>query len=162
MIINKLLIACVLALVFCTGFLTSYLANSAYINKESPFLIGFGSTKLGPGNWISEDKILVDDNKVCIYVKNAVLSEYADSGSMLPTLGEYANGIKIVPENPEQIKIGDIISFQQGNIMIVHRVVDKGQDKNGYWFVTKGDNNLQTDGKVYWKDIKYVTVGLIY
>jgi hypothetical protein len=45
---------------------------------------------------------------------------------------------------------------------IVHRVIDKGVDENGYWFVTKGDNNKQADGKVYWEDVKYVTIGVIY
>lgn len=81
---------------------------------------------------------------------------------MLPTLGENANGIKIIPKSPEQINIGDIISFQSGNLLVVHRVIDKGQDANGWYFVTKGDNNQETDGKVYFQDVKYVTVALIY
>jgi signal peptidase I len=81
---------------------------------------------------------------------------------MLPTLGDNANGVKVVPKNADEIKIGDIISFQSGELTIVHRVVSKGEDNNGIFFVTRGDNNPETDGKVYFKDIKYVTIALVY
>jgi len=157
----KILIACAIALAFLTGFLANF-ALPFYIDKENPFLLGFSGTKEQPGNWISQDKIQILEDKVIINIKDAVISEYADTGSMLPTLGENANGIKIKPENPEQINIGDIISFQQGNLLIVHRVIDKGKDANGWYFITKGDNNQETDGKVYFSDVKYVTVALIY
>ena len=158
----KLLIACVIALAFLTGILASFALDSVYIDKESPFLLGIGGSKAQPGNWVSENKIEVLKDRVIIHIPDAELSRYADTGSMLPTFGEDGNGIKIVPTSANQIKMGDIISFSQGDKLIVHRVVDKGQDNQGDWFVTKGDNNQETDGKVYWKDVKYVTVAVIY
>jgi len=149
-------------LAFITGILASYALNSVYIDKESPFLIGLAGAKAQPSDFIADDKIEVLPDKVIIHVDNAVLSRYADTGSMLPTFGENANGIKIVPKSAEDIKVGDIISFQSGDKVIVHRVVSKGADSKGVFFVTKGDNNQETDGKVYFKDVKYLTIALIY
>ena len=158
----KLIIVLVLMLVFLTGFLSNYAVNSAYIDTEKPFLIGFTDNKTQPGNWLNEKDIKIYEDKVVIYVDNAMLSRYGNTGSMIPTLGEYTTGIKIKPENSEQINIGDIITYEKDNMLIVHRVVDKGEDSKGVYFVTKGDNNSETDGKVYFKDVRYVTLGLIY
>jgi hypothetical protein len=44
----------------------------------------------------------------------------------------------------------------------VHRVIDKGIDEKGVYFVTKGDNNSVVDGKVRFKDIEYVTIAIIW
>jgi len=160
--LKSLLIASVMILAFLTGFLSSYAINYVYIDKEKPFLIGFGNISEEPSDWIKEQDIKVYDDKIIIYVKNALLSRYADTGSMLPVLGKYTSGIKIIPNSAEQIQIGDIISFESGNKLIVHRVIDKGKDEKGVYFVTKGDNNNETDGKIYFPQVKYVTVGLIY
>ena len=160
--LKSLLMVCGIALIFLTGVLASYALGGVYVDKESPYLIGFGHTNEQPGNWVSEGNIEVLSDRVIIHVQNAEISRYAASGSMLPTLGENANGIKIVPKSAEDIHIGDIISFESQGLLIVHRVVSKGTDANGDWFVTKGDNNSQTDGKVYFKDVRYVTIALIY
>lgn len=161
-ILKILLITCILALTFITGLLSSYLVNSAYINKESPFLIDFGNTNKQPSDWIKSENIQVYSDRVVIKIDNALLSSYEATGSMLPILGEKTNGIKIAPESAEQISIGDIISFERDDKLIVHRVIDKGKDSHGFWFVTKGDNNQETDGKVYFSQVKYVTIALVY
>ena len=81
---------------------------------------------------------------------------------MLPVLNEHSNGIRIVPESPDQINIGDIITFQQDKELVVHRVIDKGNDDEGVYFITKGDNNNVTDGRVRFEDVRYVTIGIIW
>ena len=81
---------------------------------------------------------------------------------MKPLLDFNSNGIRIVPKNEEQISVGDIISFEQNGDLIVHRVVEKSEDEEGVYFITKGDNNSASDGKIRFKDIKYVTVGVIW
>lgn len=159
---KRILLACAFGLVFITGFLCYYVMSSVYIDVESPFLLGLASATEQPGNWISKENIEIFDDKIIIYVNNATISSYADTGSMLPTLGENSNGIKIVPENPDEISVGDIITFESGDKLIVHRVIGKGEDENGIYFITKGDNNQETDGKVYFENIKYVTIALIY
>jgi len=148
-------------LIFLVGFLSCYLYNSVYINYETPFVIGINSGEY-PGNWIEQEDIRVYQDKVVIYIDSASLSKYSDTGSMLPVLGAGSNGIRIKPANPEQIQVGDIISFEKSNKLIVHRVVAKGVDEKGDYFITKGDNNTETDGKVYFNEVKYVTVGMIY
>jgi ribosomal protein L27 len=159
---GRLVFVLVILVSFLIGFLSCYSLNYVYIDTESPFLIGFTGIKTEPGNWVSEENIEIYSDRIVINVHNAMLSRYADTGSMLPTLGKNANGIKIKPYSPEQIKTGDIISYQKGEKLIVHRVVEKGEDKNGVYFITKGDNNTENDGKIYFQDIKYVTIALIY
>jgi signal peptidase I len=125
--------------------------------------IVFGnSTKngLAPGDWITKNDIILQKDKIIINVENASLSNYADSGSMLPVLDYESNGIRIVPSDAEQIEVGDIVTFSNENI--VHRVIEKGEDEEGYWFITKGDNNDINDAKIRFQDIKYVTIGILY
>ncbi len=149
-------------LIFLTGFLSNYAVSSVYVDAEKPFLIGIGDLKAQPNDWINEKNIEVLQDKVVIHIRNAVLSRYADTGSMLPTLGEQTNGIKIKPVSSNQINIGDIITLEKKGMLIIHRVIAKGRDEKGVFFITKGDNNLETDGKVYFEDVKYVTIALIY
>ena len=158
----KKMIIILIMLAFSLGFLSSNFFPGIYLDKESPYLIGYSGSPEQPGDWIPKERIKIEKDRVIIYVENAKLSSYAPTGSMLPTLGENANGIKIVPTSPEEIKIGDIITFKRNNILMVHRVISKGEDSKGDYFVTKGDNNSETDGKVYWEDVESVTIALIY
>jgi ribosomal protein L27 len=158
----KILLGCGIILAFLTGFLVNFAVKEVYIDKESPFLIGFSGAREQPSNWITERDIEILSDKIIIHVENAMLSRYASTGSMLPTLGENTTGVKIIPKSAEDIHIGDIITFQQGDTLIAHRVVGKGEDEQGSYFITKGDNNQETDGKVYFESVKYVTIALIY
>ena len=159
---EKLLAVLVLILAFLTGFLSYYAVSSVYIDTEKPFLIGLVNNIEQPTSRLSENDITILPDKVILNIKDAVLGRYADTGSMLPTLGENTKGIRIKPSSPEQIRIGDIITFREGNTLVVHRVVAKGEDEQGFYFVTKGDNNQETDGKVYFQDVEYVIVALVY
>lgn len=155
------------SLAFFIGFLSClfllYLVDGDYM--ETPrgfgFSFDFGLSK-APSNWISEDKIIVLEDRVILNIKEASLSNYAPTGSMKPVLDFGANGIRIKPENEDDIQIGDIVSFKSENKLIVHRVVEKMKDEKGFYFITKGDNNNFADDKIRFKDIEYVTVGIIY
>jgi signal peptidase len=155
---------------FAIGFLSCFFViySLSFINLEQPLQVGgfkqFSSLadNSSPRDWISSRDIEVYDNKIVINVENPSISSYASTGSMRPVLDAGHNGIRIIPSSAENIKQGDIISFQKGNDLIIHRVMEKGKDENGIWFITKGDNNLQSDGKVYFKDVKYVTIGVLY
>jgi hypothetical protein len=81
---------------------------------------------------------------------------------MSPVLDEGANGIRVVPESADDVEVGDIVSYVFDGVMIVHRVVEKGVDDEGVYFVMQGDNNLVSDGKVRFDRIKFKTVGVIY
>jgi len=133
-------------------------------SKEIPFgtgLIGLDDV-VAPSDRISEDNIIIFDNMVVLEIPNATLSNYADSGSMSPFLDKGANGIRIVPNSEDEIEVGDIVSYRFGKMLVVHRVIEKGVDNKGIYFIVQGDNNLMSDGKIRFEDIEYITVGIIY
>jgi len=146
--------------VFFIGFFSCMLMSLGEI--ERPLGFDFYSESEAPGNWIDDSQIKIYDNLVVIEVEDASLSRYAATGSMKPSLDFYSNGIRIVPDSEEQINVGDIVTFEENNQLIVHRVIEKGEDEQGTYFITRGDNNNVTDGKIRFKDIRYVTIALIY
>ena len=136
-----------------------------YSNIEVPFgtgLISLDDETIAPFDRVSERDIIVFDDMIILRVSNATLSRYADSGSMRPVFDRGANGIRIVPDSEESVRVGDIVSYQSEDILIVHRVVEKGIDGEGVYFIMQGDNNILSDGKIRFEDIEYVTIGVIW
>ena len=152
-------------LVFLLGFVSCALLFSlfSYSGLEVPFGTGMVSYDASaPSDWVSEEDIIVFDDMVILRIANVTLSNYADSGSMRPVLDEYSNGIRVVPRSVDDVEVGDIVSYMFNGVMIVHRVVEKGVDDEGVYFVMQGDNNLVSDGKVRFDSIRYKTVGVLY
>ena len=81
---------------------------------------------------------------------------------MKPVLDENSHGIRIIPKSENDIHLGDIVTYEKNNELIIHRVVEIGKDENGTYFIPKGDNNAVDDGKIRFNDIKYVTVAMIW
>ncbi len=159
--IVKLLKVCI---IFLIGFLSANLLSFYLVyGLEMPFLMNFGvSYNDAPFDFIKQDQIQIYEDKIVINVEGASMSRYAPTGSMKPVLDEGANGIRVKPKSEDNIHVGDIITFKQGSHLIVHRVVDKGIDQEGIYFVTKGDNNSVVDGKIRFLDIEYITVAMIW
>ncbi|MFH1358584.1 MAG: hypothetical protein ABIH37_01720 [archaeon] len=158
-----ILILCVFALGFLSAILVSSLVS--YYDIESPFLIGLGigdNTTHAPSDYIEENSIFTYDDRVVIYVKDASLSRYAPTGSMIPVLNENSNGIRVEVDSIDDINVGDIITFRSENILISHRVIEKGADSNGTYFITKGDNSPISDGKIRFEQIEHKTIGVIW
>jgi hypothetical protein len=152
-------------IVFFLGFISCAFLfyGVSYSGLEVPFgtgMVVFDSDV--PGDWVSDEDIIVFEDMIILKIRNATLSNYADTGSMRPVLDYGSNGIRIVPKSVDDIGVGDIVSYRSGNLLVVHRVVDKGFDSEGIYFITKGDNNLANDGKVRFEEIEYVTVGVIW
>jgi hypothetical protein len=139
-------------------FLIGFMAGVIY---DFNFNITGESVLETPSDYLSEREILVYNDKIVIMVDNATLSNYGDTGSMDPVFGKGANGIRIKPGSEEEINIGDIISFNYGNRLVVHRVIEKGFDEQGTYFITKGDN-ADTREKIRFEDIQWKTIGVIY
>lgn len=158
--------------IFLAGVITCIFALSllSLVQSQSEMPFGFsifdsnisdGSN--APGDWIKLEQIKVTKDSITINIPNASLSSYAPTGSMKPVLDKDSNGIRIIPNSPEDINVGDIVTFVSGSDNIVHRVIEKGQDDSGYWFLTKGDNNDVSDGeKIRFENIRYVTIGVLY
>jgi len=133
-----------IGIIFLFGFLSANIVSYFFIyGLENPFSNDFGLVGVGsnptPSDFIKEKDIKIYDDKIIIEVPGISLSRYA------PTVYE-----------------GDIITFNQNNLLIVHRVVEKAIDDEGVYFITKGDNNSFSDGKIRFKDIEYITIGVLY
>lgn len=74
----------------------------------------------------------------------------------------YVNGLNVgdmifvVNKKPEDIKVGDILIFNnKADELIIHRVIDKWQENRSYWtenkylFQTKGDNHYMSIKQYY-------------
>lgn len=157
-----------ISIIFLLGFLSAnFIGLYLVYGLEMPIsLNGFSlisnDNDSVPFDFVDESQIEIYNDKIVIYVDNASMSRYAPTGSMKPLLDENSNGLRIVPESEEDIHIGDIITFRKGSYLIVHRVVDIGTDRQGTYFITKGDNNNINDGKVRFENIKYITIGVIW
>ncbi len=82
---------------------------------------------------------------------------------MDPLIDAGSNAIQVVPKNADDIQIGDIISYSQGNTILIHRVMLIGTDDQGWFAIAKGDNNDRADpNKVRFSDIRRVVVAIVY
>ena len=69
------------------------------------------------------------------------------------------------PASPAILDVGDIISFYPSFAegLVVHRIIEIGNDNKGWYARTKGDNNPSADpGKVRFEDIHGVIVAILY
>ena len=152
-----------ISVIFLVGFLSANLINLYFISGfESPFSYIVGDNKSAPFDFIDEEQIKIYNDRIVIFIDGASISRYAPTGSMKPVLDKGSNGIRIVPKSEKEIHIGDLITFRKDNYLIVHRVIDRGSDSEGVYFITKGDNNNVVDGKIRFKDVEYITVGMIW
>ena len=72
------------------------------------------------------------------------------SGSMNPVIqkGDVVVIEKIEDNNYSIIKVGDVIAFNFGNTVVVHRIIKIIENKGQYFFYTKGDANKDADNFV--------------
>ncbi len=119
----------------------------------------------GSYDHVSEEQIKVFDDYLVVDFDGEELkwSKFDDSNSMHPFLNENYNGLEFVPDNPEEIHVGDVISFEYKGEIFVHRVVEINTKNGVYSFVTKGDNNDYVDPSVRkFEDINGVLIGVIF
>lgn len=116
-----------------------------------------------PGDWIKEEDIAVRNNQVIFKVLNPTWAKFTDTNSMDPFIDETSHAIEIIPDTPDKINVGDVISYQTSYGIIIHRVIDKGEDEKGIYFIVQGDNlQLRDPFKVRFPDIQGVVVAVIY
>lgn len=153
---------------FIAGLVTATTISDSPQLPRSPLQLGealptSGAERAGPQDRISEHDILVLDDRVELNIKNAKWATFADTNSMDPVIDKGTNAIQIQPESPEDIAIGDIITYNHNGRHIIHRVVDTAQDADGHYYTVKGDNNARPDPiKVRYEDIERVLVAIIY
>ena len=140
--------------------------NEINLVEESPLKAIFDSPeKDSPGDWIKGNQIKVYKDKVILDIPDAVVAEFAGSNSMDPHIDETTNGVEIVPKTPNDISVGDIVAYRSkfADGTIIHRVIEKGRDEDGFYYIMKGDNNNEKDpGKIRFDQIERVLVAIIY
>jgi len=121
--------------------------------------------KPSPHDWVSMDNIKVYDNQVVISLPHPEWAMYLDTNSMDPVIDSSTNTLQLVPQSERSIHVGDIVAYESKyhNGVITHRVVEIGEDVDGWYAVLKGDNNPKQDpGKVRFSQIGRVVVAVIY
>jgi len=124
-----------------------------------------GDEKDSPFDWVKDEEIRIQNNRVILNIKNAKKRWFIDSNSMDPLIDDGTNTIEVKPNSPDEIKVGDIISYDvKGyDYAFVHRVVKIEKDNKKTYFITKGDNlKFNDEGKVRFEQIEGVVVGIIY
>ncbi|MFO7710338.1 MAG: hypothetical protein R6V53_01080 [Candidatus Woesearchaeota archaeon] len=166
-------------MLFCIIFLLGWLGNNVYSlhlmpQAESPasqdfsvfdILKGSVPERISPPDRISEDQIKVYDEEVILSIKNPEWASFTDTNSMDPIIDSEANAIQVVPESPDEIQVGDIVSYKSSYAKgtIIHRVIKVGTDSKGWYAILKGDNLSKPDPeKVRFDQIKRVLVAIIY
>jgi len=142
-------------------------SNESLTEKISSVFTGYDASveRLSPSDRIKEDQIFVYNDRVVIYIDNPEWARFTDTNSMDPLLDDTANAIEIVPKSPEEIHVGDIISYESeyASGTFIHRVIKTGSDENGWYCTAKGDNNPTEDpGRIRFEQIKRVLVAVIY
>jgi len=134
-------------------FLTERFFDKDSIEKPSPY------------DRIKESQIHVQNNKVIIDINDPEWAAFTDTNSMDPVFDYGTNAIEIVPNTPDEIHVGDIISYRSeyADGVIIHRVIQIAEDENGWYAILKGDNNKKPDpGKIRFHQIERVLVAIIY
>ncbi len=157
---------------FIAGIIASNLLAGATTNNTKTFEIPQSTgqetepTPQMPQDRISEDQITVRRDRVVLDLQNAQWSRFTDTDSMTPFLDKGANAIQVEPKKKcRDIEKGDIISYESSytDTTVIHRVIEKGKDEKGKYFIAKGDNNDNPDPEpVRCSQIKRVLVAIIY
>ena len=151
--------------VFVLGFLSCALLflSALYFGSDVSFVTGNALFDAAtPQDRINNSHLQIFEDSISIRVSNATISHYAATGSMKPLIGEFAQGIRIVPAGPSEIFVGDIVTFRFEDSLIVHRVQEIGFDELGTYYITQGDSSFWEDEKVRFSDIEYITVGILW
>ena len=124
----------------------------------------FGSEDVpSPKDRVAEDKIHVFPNQVLLDIRGAQWSWFTDTNSMDPVIDNGSNAIQVIPQSPDEIQVGDIISYDSEYGTIIHRVIETGKDKDGWYAIAKGDNNPAQDPyKIRFSQIKRLVVAIVY
>ncbi|MBI5881142.1 hypothetical protein HZB90_03360 [archaeon] len=169
--LGKVRVLLVLLAVFCSGWLlNTVLTSFVYYDAEKPFSFSFvpflkSPERVSPGDHLKESQIHVYDDRVVIDAPGATWASFTDTNSMDPFFDDNSNSIELAPKSPDTVNPGDIISYRSSitNDLIVHRVISKGVDSDGVFYIVKGDNNpTQDPEKIRFGQIHGVLIGILY
>jgi len=120
--------------------------------------------RTSPRDRIPESDIEMRADGVFIHINDPQWAVLADTNSMDPLFDIESHLIQKLVSSPDEIQVGDIVSYNAPmGFSIVHRVIEIGNDEEGWYAILKGDNNPTPDPwKVRFDMVRRVTVGIIY
>ena len=163
-----LLVSANVILLVLLGSMLIQIGNSAQNPLKLPFFDSNGGVPIeqpSPIDHIKEEQIHVYENRIIIDLQGAHWSSFANTNSMDPLIDETSNGIEITPTSYDQVQVGDVVSYESRLVdgIVIHRVVEIGEDERGRYYILKGDNNDEEDPeRVRFEQIKGVLVGILY
>lgn len=144
--------------------LFSYLIIQYMYDKNCEKVKQHESAEDGPFEWILTSIISI----FIIWFSVGVFPIYPSviaTGSMEPMIkpGDIILVEKITDiEDINKLNVNDVIQFKKDNILISHRVIVVGNNKEGIYYITKGDNNSTPDSdKVKPEQIKGKVINVI-
>jgi len=138
------------------------LLTFSFIILKFPFSLA-APEKSSPNDWVQEEQIKVYKDKVILEIPNALWAGFTNTNSMDPFLDERSNAIEIKPADSETIKVGHVIAYNSRYGTLIHRVIEKGYDRQGIYYRVKGDNSTIADPfKVRFDQVEGVVVAVIY
>lgn len=163
---------------FCSSAYSTVLSTVSILNPDNGNVQVAGSDssivdryffknkeRISPFDWIKQGQIHVYDDKVIIDIDDPQWAIFTDTNSMDPVIDAGAHAIEVVPTSPDQIHVGDIVSYKSefADGTVIHRIVETGEDSQGWYCKAKGDNNAFEDpGKIRFGQIQRVLVAIIY
>ena len=125
---------------------------------------GVAPDRQSPANHIAEKNIEVYSDRVVIKLDDPRWATFAATHSMDPVFDAGNHAIQVIPQSPDDIQVGDIITYTAPDgRAIIHRVIEKAIDGQGWYFTVKGDNNNSPDpGKIRMDQVTRLTVAVIY
>lgn len=144
-------------LIFIIGFLSSSMLYEA--EKRTAF--GGTADKDNPSDFISGEEIHLYSDKLIIEKTGLAYAPVEDTKSMEPLLSSNSHVIE-AEADIDLLKAGDIISFSKEGKVIVHSIIETGEDSEGWYALTKGYNNeFMDDWKVRAFELKGIVVGIL-
>ncbi|MCM1990229.1 signal peptidase I [Oceanirhabdus seepicola] len=143
--------------------LFSFMTIQELYKKESKEKEGIKAEKENPFSWM----VTVVVSICIVWFAVGVFPVYPSviaSGSMEPKIkpGDVILVKKVDSESVMNLKIGEVIQFESGNILISHRIIDIKEEEGIKCYKTKGDNNSVEDGDlVRLEDVKGTIIKVV-
>jgi len=167
-------LAMLLAAAFLLGFITHDILNFFLITH--------------PGDWVkSEHYTKLTSSEFCFSYSNLTYGRVAGTRSMVPSIYKGVMVIYTTNFTKEDLQVGDIIAVRKKPDILemlnyplymlvgidmksveeskgyIHRIIYIGEDSEGWFAITKGDNTILPDlKKVRFEDIDGVVIGVVY
>lgn len=145
----KIWVGFLILIIFCIGFISGFLFTVIEPKYKE---------RISPSDILNYTDIEIYEDMACIMMSNLTIVTIAPTNSMDPTLDKEAVILRYKPNNISEIYVGDIVSFQFYDDIIIHRVIGIKDNK----LLTKGDNNKWNDGWIEFEKVKGKLVAIIY